>query len=97
MPKVPNGWTKKDDKLILQIKLPDFKRAVAMLNYVSDIAEQLNHHPNMAIKNYNELSVVTTTHEDNRLTDKDYELAQMITDLIEYQSNKEQEELDGRS
>lgn len=97
MAKIPNGWTVDGNSLKLILKLASFKRAVAMLNSVADYAEKLNHHPNMAIKNYNELVIVTTTHSENGLTEKDYELAKMVTDLLEYQSKKEEIELNGSS
>lgn len=95
MREAPNGWVEDEASLKLVLKLANFKRAVAMLNSVADYAEKLNHHPNMAIKNYNELVIVTTTHSEDGLTDKDYELAQMVTDLLEYQSKKEEIELNG--
>lgn len=95
MTKLPNGWIKDGESLKLVLKLPNFKHAVALLNSVADYAEKLNHHPSMAIKNYNELVIVTTTHSENGLTGKDYELAQMVTDLLEYQSEKENIEING--
>lgn len=94
--KVPASWTKQEEILSLNVKCQDFKRAVALLNSVADIAESLNHHPDVGIKNYNEVVVATTTHDENKLTAKDYELAQAISDLIRYQSKKEQIEARGR-
>lgn len=97
MSNIPKGWIKKDNTLVLSLKLPDFMRAIALLNSVGDIAQQLNHHPDMLIHNYSELKIATTTHSTNSLTQKDYELAQKITDLLEYQDQKEDIQKNGRS
>jgi 4a-hydroxytetrahydrobiopterin dehydratase len=83
MTKIPKGWTTKESKLVLTITCADFKHAVKLLNKIGAIAESHNHHPDMTIQNYNELTIATTTHDANTITAKDYELAQAITDLIE--------------
>lgn len=79
---LPNGWKQNDESLVLELKLADFKQAVELVNSIANIAEELNHHPDISIKNYNELTVTTTTHDSKNLTEKDYKLAQKITDLV---------------
>lgn len=96
MYKIPAGWSKRDETLVLEMKCPDFMRTLALLNSVADIAESMNHHPDVGIRNYNELIVSTTTHSAGKLTDKDYRLAQEISDLINYQDQKIQIESEGR-
>ncbi len=93
---LPNGWSKKDQNLYFAVKCKDFKHALALLNSIGDIAERLQHHPDLGIRNYNEIFVSTTTHDSNSLTKKDYELAQEITDLINYQDEKRHIEQNGR-
>lgn len=82
------GWSKRDNTLVLELKCPDFMRTLALLNAVADIAESLGHHPDLGIRNYNELIVSTTTHDAGGLTAKDYHLAQEVSDLIDYQDKK---------
>ncbi|MBP9738817.1 4a-hydroxytetrahydrobiopterin dehydratase [Candidatus Saccharibacteria bacterium] len=96
MHRTPQGWTKRDETLVLELKCPDFMRTLALLNSVADIAESLNHHPDIGIRNYNELIVSTTTHSKGGLTDKDYTLAEEINDLINYQDQKHAIEVNGR-
>ena len=96
MHKTPRGWTKRDETLVLELKCPDFMRTLALLNSVADIAESLQHHPDLGIRNYNELIVSTTTHDKGGLTDKDYKLAEEINDLINYQEEKNRIETTGR-
>lgn len=94
--KLPEGWSKKDGKLLFAVKCKDFKHALALLNSIGDIAEGLRHHPDLGIRNYNEVFVATTTHDAKGLTEKDYKLAQEITGLIRYQTEKEHIEQNGR-
>ncbi len=43
------------------------------------VAEELQHHPDICIQNYNEVMLSTTTHHaQNILTEKDYELAARV-------------------
>ncbi|MCA9301167.1 4a-hydroxytetrahydrobiopterin dehydratase [Candidatus Nomurabacteria bacterium] len=93
---IPHGWSKKDNCIFLAIKCNDFKHAIALLNSIGDIAEKLNHHPDLGIRNYNEVFVSSTTHEEDKVTEKDIELAEEITDLINHQDNIKQIEQFGR-
>lgn len=94
--KIPKGWSLKDDTLHLALKCKDFKHALATLNSFGDIAEKLQHHPDLGIRNYNEVFVTTTTHDANAVTEKDYELAREINDLLNYQSEKREIEENGQ-
>ena len=96
MVKIPNGWSKDGEHLVLVMKCPDFMRGLALLNSIADISESIGHHPDLSLRNYNELIVSTTTHSAGKLTEKDYQLAREIADLIEYQDNKQAIERNGR-
>ena len=96
MTRLPSGWSKKNEKLILVLTCDDFTHAVALFNAVADIASKHNHHPDIGIRNYNELLVSTTTHDQDKVTDKDYRLAQEISNLLDYQADKQDIETNGR-
>lgn len=83
--KTPKGWTKSNNELVAVIKCKDFKHAMALLNTIGDIAEELQHHPNLGIKDYNEVVISTTTHDANTLTEKDYRLADEINAALNYE------------
>ena len=54
----------------------DFSEALLFVNKVGEIAESQNHHPDIAIENYNHVRIATTTHDEgNVVTEKDYKLA----------------------
>jgi 4a-hydroxytetrahydrobiopterin dehydratase len=82
MTDIPSGWKQVDETLVLELKLKYFKQVIKLVNKISDVAENLGHHPDISIKNYNELTVVTTTHSINKLSSKDAELAQQINNLL---------------
>jgi len=82
MSKIPKGWSKHDDKLTLKFHCDNFMHAVSLVNSIAAIAETQQHHPDIALENYSELIITTTTHSVGRLTDKDYTLAQEISELI---------------
>lgn len=93
----PQGWSKKGEKLYFALKCKDFNHALAILNSFADIANKLQHHPDLGIRNYNEVFVATTTHDKSAVTEKDYELAHEINSLLDYQDQKLRIETYGRN
>lgn len=85
---LPENWVEREDKLFLEVKSSSFAGALALLNTVGEVAEKLNHHPDLMIRNYNELQIAITTHDAGGLTNKDFELAQEISNIMKDQSEK---------
>ena len=75
---IPKGWKKKGNWLVRQYKFKTFMEAVGFLNIVATIGEELMHHPDISLENYNQLTIKTTTHKSKKLTQKDFELAERI-------------------
>jgi 4a-hydroxytetrahydrobiopterin dehydratase len=77
-------WKTSNNVLEKKFVFKNFKEALAFVNKVGESAEQYNHHPDIAIQNYKEVVVRTTTHsEGNTITEKDHELAFAIDGLSE--------------
>jgi 4a-hydroxytetrahydrobiopterin dehydratase len=57
--------------------------AVDLLQAVADIAEQLEHHPDVHITEYNHVALVTYSHDVGHLTDRDERLANRLTELLQ--------------
>jgi ribonuclease HI/pterin-4a-carbinolamine dehydratase len=76
-------WQKTKSGLYKQFNFGNFKEAFAFMTRVAELAEAHQHHPRWE----NEWSVVQiwlSTHEDkNSITDKDYELADAIDNVVE--------------
>ncbi|MFL2629809.1 MAG: 4a-hydroxytetrahydrobiopterin dehydratase [Flavobacteriaceae bacterium] len=75
-----NDWKKESGKLIKSFKFNDFKEALEFINDVGQIAESLNHHPKI-INVYNSVEIQLWTHDQNSITDLDYNLAREIDKL----------------
>lgn len=71
-------WREEDNKLKRSLRFKDFKAAMAFMNEVADVAEELNHHPWWS-NVYNQVEIELTTHDaGNTVTAKDIELARRI-------------------
>lgn len=58
-------------------KFSNFRQAFAFMTQVAMLAEKANHHPNW-LNIYNEVIITLTTHSENAVTEKDFELAKKI-------------------
>ena len=72
-----NSWTQQRGKLIKRFKFKDFKKALALINAVGEIAESLNHHPKI-INVYNTVVLELWTHDQNAISALDHQLAEAI-------------------
>jgi 4a-hydroxytetrahydrobiopterin dehydratase len=74
------GWERDGDAIRRTFKLDDFKGSVDFVNRLTPEAEDMNHHPDLAIS-WNEVTVTITTHSEGGLTANDLELARRIATL----------------
>jgi 4a-hydroxytetrahydrobiopterin dehydratase len=70
----PEGWKEVDGALERTFELPSFAEALAFVNRVGDLAEAVNHHPDIAI-HYRQVTLRWWTHTAGGVTDRDRELA----------------------
>ena len=83
MPKdLKNAWEVRENKLFLSTKQKDFMACVSLINQIAQIAEKLNHHPNLSIKNYKTLEIELFTHTEGKVTEKDWESAGEIDKIL---------------
>jgi 4a-hydroxytetrahydrobiopterin dehydratase len=59
----------------------NFKAAVEFLNGVAELAERENHHPDLHLVGYRNLSIELTTHAIGGLSENDFILAAKIDEL----------------
>lgn len=74
------GWEYTDDYLTKTYKLTDFKASLEFVNNVGELAEEANHHPDIVIQ-YNKVNVSLRTHDEDGITNKDFDLAEKIEKL----------------
>jgi 4a-hydroxytetrahydrobiopterin dehydratase len=71
------GWERDGDAIRKQFKFDDFKGSVDFVNRITPPAEEMNHHPDLAIS-WNTVTVSLSTHSQGGLTENDFELASKI-------------------
>lgn len=71
------GWRRDGDRLTRQWTFASFLEGIAFVNRVAEIAESLDHHPDIAIE-YTKVTLRVTTHDAGGLTDNDFALAARI-------------------
>jgi 4a-hydroxytetrahydrobiopterin dehydratase len=71
-------WETKENKLYKKFIFANFTQAIQFINQVAELANQVNHHPSIH-NSYNVVVIFLCTHdENNQITAKDHELANMI-------------------
>lgn len=75
------GWNFEMDALHTVFEFEDFKEAFSAMTRIAFEAEKMNHHPEWT-NVYNTLEIFLFTHDADGVTEKDFELARIIDDLI---------------
>lgn len=74
-------WRRDGEALVRDLKFDDFAQAMAYVNRVADLAEEVNHHPDILVHGWNHVRLTLTTHSAGGLTDNDYAMARRIDEL----------------
>ncbi len=74
------GWEREGDALVREFEFANFVGSVDFVNRLTPVAEEMNHHPDLAIS-WNKVTVSLSTHSEGGLTDNDFELAGKIDSL----------------
>jgi 4a-hydroxytetrahydrobiopterin dehydratase len=74
-------WRRDGDTIERKTELESFPHAIAVVNRVAEIAESVNHHPDIDIR-WRTLTFRLSTHSDGGLTAKDTSLAGQIDEVI---------------
>ncbi|MGB3535770.1 MAG: 4a-hydroxytetrahydrobiopterin dehydratase [Microcoleaceae cyanobacterium] len=73
-------WTVEGKQLKTVKTFKDFIAAMDFVNQLVEPAEAKGHHPDLAIS-YNKVTITLTTHDAGGLTEKDFEMAKIISSL----------------
>jgi 4a-hydroxytetrahydrobiopterin dehydratase len=74
------GWSREGDSITRELKFDDFQGSVDFVNRITPPAEEMNHHPDIAIS-WNKVTLTLSTHSEGGLTQNDFELATRIDSL----------------
>jgi 4a-hydroxytetrahydrobiopterin dehydratase len=81
MKNIDSVWLLKGKFIHKEILFKDFIQAFSFMTSVAIIAEKSNHHPNW--KNvYNKVNIALNSHDADGLTDKDFQLARDIDQIL---------------
>lgn len=76
-----NGWKFQNNQIGRDYELNDFKAAILFVNKVGEIAEQMDHHPDIFIHGWNKVRITVSTHSAGGVTENDFKLAHKIEDI----------------
>ena len=76
-------WKETDNKLHRSLTFKDFKQAMAFMQQVAEVADEMDHHPWWS-NVYNKINIELTTHDaGNTVTKRDIKLAQRIDEIYD--------------
>jgi 4a-hydroxytetrahydrobiopterin dehydratase len=74
------GWTRQRSTIVTTVTRGDFRDAMLFTGAVAYLAEQANHHPDIAIA-WNKVTLTLSSHSAGGLTAADFDLAGKISAL----------------
>ena len=80
-PALPEGWEEVEGALEREFRFESFAQAIDFVNRVAEIAEEVQHHPDIAV-HWNHVTLRWWTHTADRITDRDIELAARTNGLV---------------
>ena len=87
-------WTYEDGWIRRKYRTEGWKGTLMVVNTVAHLAEAAWHHPDLAVS-YAFVIVKLQNHAAKGITDKDFELARKIEDVVQWQPGKEGGALEG--
>jgi 4a-hydroxytetrahydrobiopterin dehydratase len=75
------GWAVREGLLTKTFAVRSFAHGVLFIGAVAQLAEAANHHPDVSLRGYNQVTIDLITHSANDLTDRDFDLARAIEAL----------------
>lgn len=74
-------WSGDADGIRRTVELPSFRDAVTAITMIADVAEEMDHHPDIDLR-WRTLQLALVTHSAGGLTANDLELARRIDALL---------------
>lgn len=74
------GWNREAETIVREFELADFVGSVRFVDSIVAPAEEMGHHPDVAIS-WNRVTVTISTHSEGGLTAADFKLAGEINGL----------------
>ncbi len=75
-----DGWSQQGGTIVKELRCGDFSGSVDLVNRIAPVANEMNHHPDLAIS-WDTVTVTLATHSEGGLTAADFELAAKVDAL----------------
>lgn len=75
------GWAGNPSAIARTVALPSFPEAIRVVGQVAEVAEQLDHHPDIDIR-FRKVTFRCATHSAGGVTPKDLDLAERIDEIV---------------
>jgi 4a-hydroxytetrahydrobiopterin dehydratase len=75
-------WRREGLMIVRDLQVENFAAALALVNRVGEVAEALDHHPDILLHGWNKIRLSVTTHDTGGLTERDFELAARVEELL---------------
>jgi 4a-hydroxytetrahydrobiopterin dehydratase len=75
-----DGWRQRGEYIVKSFDRGDFVGSVKFVDSIVEPAEEMNHHPDIAIS-WSQVEVAISTHAEGGLTENDFELAKKVEGL----------------
>lgn len=72
-----DGWSREGDAIVKRFRRGDFTGAVQLVDEIVPVANDMNHHPDVAIS-WDTVTLTLSTHSEGGLTAADFQLAARI-------------------
>lgn len=76
-----NGWAVQNGTLTKTFGVRSFAHGVLFIGAIGQLAEAANHHPDINLHGYKNVTVSLSTHSEGGITEKDFALAAQIEAL----------------
>lgn len=84
MPEFPEGWKVDADgkRVGIAVKTKDFLSALDLFGAIAEVAEELEHHPDLHLEQWNQVRIVSYSHDVGKLTERDEALVARVDELL---------------
>ena len=72
------GWEPHDNALVKTFRVPSFSHGIVLMGAIAQVAEATDHHPDLNLHSYNQLTIKLSTHSEGGVTMQDIDLAEQI-------------------
>ncbi len=75
-------WTSIDSRIERVVRFPTYLEGVDFVRAIAEMAETINHHPDL-ILSWRKVTIQLTTHSENGVTQRDLDMAGKINTLVD--------------